>query len=204
MNLNVRLEDLDQAALLKTTRRLLAEADALSSRLAADKKVMGTTNFALKEANAYTTDDTRIGYMLSLQLSAAIRNAHTIEELRRAQDELKLSVEELDAYGHTIAHDLKSPLSSILFKRDLLLMRHRDRDEPSPKILAHLEAIGDNGQQMTRMIDQLLWLAKIRHTDTAIARFDHNLSDLGVEILWMRTCRLPWGIRNGWKRSSPI
>lgn len=293
MNLNVRLEDLDQAALLKTTRRLLAEADALSSRLAAvteigiainnsldlpsimevvarqakwlmdfqhcsvclregedyrlyvlfgpderpaddwwatpnigpalksgsaqliragvatsflaqyksqvimplvaDKQVMGTINFALPAADAYNTDDMRIGYMLSLQLSAAIRNAHTIDQLQRAQEELSLRVEELDAYGHTIAHDLKSPLSSILFKRDVLMWRHRE--EFSPETMAHLEAIGDSGHRMARMIDQLLWLAKIRHTDEAIeavdvratvdaavTRFDHSLSELGVDI----------------------
>ena len=42
--------------------------------LESEGEVLGTINFAAKEAQAYTQEDLRIGYLLALQLVAAIRN----------------------------------------------------------------------------------------------------------------------------------
>ena len=161
--------------------------------LVADDIVLGTINFATTASHAYTQDDMRIVYMLSLQLSAAIRNARIFAELKRTQEELQLRVEELDAYGHTIAHDLKSPLSNILLSSELITMRFGEN--LPPKGLEYLNAIRDSGSRMSKMIDQLLWLAKLRHSsdaitmvevrtvvDAALERFNQLLDERGISV----------------------
>lgn len=51
--------------------------------LESDHQVIGTINFATRAPNIYTQEDVRIGYLLAVQLLAAIRNAQRFEELNR-------------------------------------------------------------------------------------------------------------------------
>jgi signal transduction histidine kinase len=134
--------------------------------LVAEGEVFGTIIFAAVAPHSYNYNDMRIGYMLALQLSSAIRNARVVKELRRTQDELRLRVEELDAYSYTIAHDLKSPLSSIILTSDLLRRKFGERLQPDG--LRIVSTLYDSARQMDRMIDQLLWLAKVRKTNEEI------------------------------------
>ncbi len=136
--------------------------------LVADEMVLGTINFACKEPRRYTQDDMRISYMLALQLASAIRNSRNFEELKRTRDELRSRAaelearnQELDAFSHTIAHDLKSPLSNIVLKSELVTMRLGD--ELPEKAQEALTGIKDSGLKMGQMIDQLLLLAKLRN-----------------------------------------
>lgn len=168
--------------------------------LVAEGRVMGTLNFATTKSAAYTGDDMRIGYMLALQLSSALRNAHNFEALKQARDaltqyttELEERNRELDAFGHTIAHDLKSPLNIILLQSDLLKMRYAD-DLPT-EAGEHMDGIREGVMKMNRMIDQLLWLARLRHVtqtdkvvtvkpvvESALARFAPTLTANHIKI----------------------
>jgi signal transduction histidine kinase len=131
--------------------------------LSADNVFLGTINFGAKTPNRYTMDDMRIGYMLSMQLSSAIRNAQVVNELKATREELRLRVEELDAFAHTIAHDLKSPLGNILLRSQFVT--YRFRDQMPTEAIEMLSSVEDSTQLMGRMIDQLLMLTKLRHTD---------------------------------------
>ncbi|NMG05493.1 adenylate cyclase [Brasilonema sp. UFV-L1] len=51
--------------------------------LESENRVLGTINFATSAPKTYTQEDLRIGYLLAVQLSAAIRNAERFEELNR-------------------------------------------------------------------------------------------------------------------------
>lgn len=168
--------------------------------LTAENKIIGTLNFATYKQNAYTADDMRIGYMLALQLSSAIRNAHNFEELKQARDELELYTTELeerntelDAFSHTIAHDLKSPLNIILLQNDFLKMRYAD-DLPD-EANEYINGIRSGVLKMNGMIDQLLWLARLRHlkqsntvvvvkpvVEAAVARFAPLIAAKGITI----------------------
>ena len=168
--------------------------------LISDSITMGSIQFATRRPNAYTQDDLRIGYMLAVQLSSAMRNATLFHELHRTQDELQRRAEELearnqelDAYNHTIAHDLKSPLTGIVVNADLARM-HAKEGLP-PEIDSRLAAIKASGMQMAGMIDQLLWLAKLRDAastavevnvstvvEHAVARFEHAITARRVVV----------------------
>ena len=161
--------------------------------LIADEICLGTINFAAEKPKSYTQDDMRIGYMLSLQLSSAIRNANIVSELTRTQKELSLRVEELDAYAHTIAHDLKSPLSNILLTGEIIKMKYGEQLQGDG--LTRVSSIVSSSKQMNNMIDQLLWLAKLRNpeeaittvqikpvVDAAFARFTHLIDERKIQV----------------------
>jgi class 3 adenylate cyclase len=57
--------------------------------LECDNRVLGTINFATSAPKVYTQEDLRIGYLLAVQLSAAIRNAERFEELNRLYVQLE-------------------------------------------------------------------------------------------------------------------
>lgn len=74
--------------------------------------------------------------------------------------ELQESNAELDAYARTVAHDLKDPLSQILGCVQLI-----DADEPTPDDARYVALIEKVGLHMSRIIDELLLLARIRDED---------------------------------------
>jgi signal transduction histidine kinase len=145
--------------------------------LTSEGRVMGTINFAMVSPYVYSQEDLRIAYMLALQLSAAIRNAMNFEELTRKEAEVRQYAEELealnyelDAYTHTIAHDLKSPLSGIILGLDIIAMRGHGKLEE--QVVSDLRLLKDGAKRMGHMIDNLLWLAKLRDVNEAIDKVD--------------------------------
>jgi signal transduction histidine kinase len=73
---------------------------------------------------------------------------------------LQASNEELDAFAHTVAHDLKSPLSNIIGFADLLKRGHRTMSRED--IDDYLVTIVQVGYKMRDIIDALLLLAGAR------------------------------------------
>ena len=65
--------------------------------------------------------------------------------------------EELDAFAHTVAHDLKNPLSTLIGFGELLTRRFQTMD-PEQRAYAFL-AITQMGRKMTNIIDELLLLS---------------------------------------------
>jgi signal transduction histidine kinase len=156
---------------------LNAFASQIILPLVAEAQVMGTINFAAKAPETYTQEDLRIAYMLGLQLASAIRNAEHVQELRRVENELRgytteleATNQELDAYSHTIAHDLKTPLSSIVLKTHLL--ERTSGPNLPPKAQNYLGEIKTSALKMATMIDQLLWLAKLRDPADSVERVE--------------------------------
>ncbi len=78
--------------------------------------------------------------------------------------------EELDAYAHTVAHDLKNPVSAILgfaehLDQDLAAMTEAERREA-------LEAITRSAQKMQAIIEALLLMGESRRSDVASGPVD--------------------------------
>jgi len=76
----------------------------------------------------------------------------------RLQKELQHQNAELDAFGHTVAHDLKSPLGSVLALTDLIIQTDT---AISPKSLQHLTYLRQAAYKMADIINALLLLAGI-------------------------------------------
>jgi len=71
-------------------------------------------------------------------------------------------IKELDAYAHTVAHDLKSPLSVMLGYSSLI----EESSDLSLELQAGARAIARTGRKMRRIIDDLLLLAIVRQQDS--------------------------------------
>jgi len=88
------------------------------------------------------------------------------EMLRQHASELQARNEELDAFAHTVAHDLKDPLALIVGFAEVL------REDPGAALCGeqqhHLETIARNGRKVSNIIDELLLLAQVREAEVEI------------------------------------
>jgi PAS domain S-box-containing protein len=86
--------------------------------------------------------------------------ARAEETLRHYTAELEASNQELDAFAHTVAHDLKSPLAWIVGYAELLGADHAMI--PAEELRRRLETIARSGRKMSAIIDGLLLLSSVR------------------------------------------
>ncbi len=92
------------------------------------------------------------------------------EALRRRTTELEARNEELDAFVHTVAHDLKNPLNTIIGFAELL---EKDRGRlPAEDRQLYRQIIARRGRTMVNIIDELLLLAGVRKATVKMAPLD--------------------------------
>lgn len=84
--------------------------------------------------------------------------------LRQRSTELELQNAELDAFAHTVAHDLRSPLTTIVGFSDLLTSRFDEL--PIDRRRYGLAAISESGHKMSEIINELLVMASVRSMET--------------------------------------
>ena len=103
--------------------------------------------------------------LATLAASAAIAfdNAGLIETLRQHTIELEARNEELDAFAHTVAHDLKNPVGTVWGFAETLEEEHPVLS--SEELRDHLNAIARNGRKMANIVDELLLLTGVRKMD---------------------------------------
>ncbi len=95
----------------------------------------------------------------------------TEEKLQQRTLELETRNEELDAFAHTVAHDLKNPLTALVGYSNLLESRYGQLAED--RIHYALNVIAQNGRKMTNIIDELLLLATVRKaSDVTMTELD--------------------------------
>jgi signal transduction histidine kinase len=88
--------------------------------------------------------------------------------LEERNAELSLRNEELDAFAHTVAHDLMNPVSSVLITAQSLERVEMDRQ----RLLPFLRGIIDSMNKMGRIIDSLLLLSEVRKVDVSRESID--------------------------------
>ncbi|MBN1877531.1 MAG: response regulator [Anaerolineae bacterium] len=74
--------------------------------------------------------------------------------------ELEASNAELDAFAHTVAHDLRTPLTALIGFSSLL--ERRFENLPPEQVRDRLQVITQSGHKMTSIINELLLLASVR------------------------------------------
>jgi len=112
--------------------------------------------------------------------SLAVANARKYDEIRQAEEslrqqtlELQMRNEELDAFAHTVAHDLENPLSLMVGYAEFLESDHTSI--PSEELSEYLRILARSGRKMTNIIDELLLLASVRKADVKMAPLDMGL-----------------------------
>jgi signal transduction histidine kinase len=83
--------------------------------------------------------------------------------LESKSEQLILQNRELDAYAHTVAHDLKQPVSNLMGASNLLNAENLELSAEKNRML--LMSIQQSSKKMHAIIDSLLLLAKVRKDD---------------------------------------
>ncbi|MEW5987119.1 MAG: GAF domain-containing protein, partial [Chloroflexota bacterium] len=148
------------------------EVDALagshtSSLLAAPLRVrdrtIGVLELINKSSGEFNEADVALVETLAASAAIAIENARLIETLRRQAHDLQAQNEELDAFAHTVAHDLQTPLSVLIGFSELLVWEGKKLSAEETD--SSLRAIAHNGRKMSNIINELLLLASVRKAD---------------------------------------
>ena len=92
------------------------------------------------------------------------------EKLKQYTLKLQARNEELDAYAHTVAHDLKNPLSALTGIAEVLVNDYKD----DPELAHYLQIIVRSGHKSNNIINELLLLASVRQQE------DVNLGPLDM------------------------
>jgi signal transduction histidine kinase len=141
--------------------------------------IAGVLNMESEQRNAFDASDMQTAELLADAIGLALDNArlytaaqHELAERRRAEaalrqyaDELEARNQELDAFAHTVAHDLKNPAALISGYAQLLEVELRGG---APEAANNcVDSILRSALKMHTIIDDLLLLAEVRKVDVA-------------------------------------
>ncbi len=101
---------------------------------------------------------------LQKNLENEIAEREKIEQrLREYAAELQTQNEELDAFAHTVAHNLKNPLNALTGIAYLLALDYATM--PREEMKKYLEIITRSGRKATNIVQELLTLASVRQQE---------------------------------------
>ncbi len=110
-----------------------------------------------------------------------------ITERKQAEERLKETNRELDAFVYTVSHDLRSPLTPILGYAEHLSNNYKDKlDEDGLDCLREIEQAGN---RMLALIEDLLLLASVGHLECPEQPVDVNeliqelITDFGTQFI---------------------
>jgi len=142
----------------------------LSVPLRTRGKVIGVLEVVNKVGGDFSTDDLTLVETLATSAASAIDNARLVKALRGRTAELQSRNEELDAYAHTVAHDLKGPLGHMVGFAQVLEMDYETM--PGDELRRHLRTIARSGLKMSNIIDELLLMAGLRDVEAELVPLD--------------------------------
>jgi signal transduction histidine kinase len=158
-------------------------------------------------------DGTLRGYA---RITRDLTERHEAEErIRRLNDNLERlvrertaalqdTVEELEAFNHTVAHDVRAPLRSVVGMGEILLEEYRGKalDERAE---GWLREIVSAGQRMDRMTQELLAYSRLSREDVTLEALDpgpvvaETLSEMAADLearkAAVRGEPFPWPVR---------
>ena len=130
--------------------------------LQAQNKTIGVLELVNKRYGPFDESDSVIAETLAASAAIAIENARLMKDIRQHRDELQARNEELDAFAHTVAHDLKNPLTLVVGFADMLSDLFPSM--PQTEVEQYLGIIIEHGKKMGHIIEALLLLAVVRGT----------------------------------------
>jgi signal transduction histidine kinase len=106
------------------------------------------------------------------QSEEVLARVNTHLTIRKLQQKLNDQIAELDAFAHTVAHDLKNPLSLIVgFSDFLVAANERMSDEDRAN---NLRKVQKAGNKAANIIDELLLLSSVRKQNIDLAPLNMN------------------------------
>ncbi len=132
----------------------------LTVPLKVHNQVLGVLQVVNKLEGNFSSADLIFAETLAASAAIALQNAQLVAVLRQRSQQLERQNEELDAYAHTVAHDLKTPIARMVGFAEYLEQSHADM--PDQERGQYLQLVAKNGRKMIDIIDELLLLAGVR------------------------------------------
>jgi signal transduction histidine kinase len=129
----------------------------LSVPLQVKEDVIGVLQVMDSMPGRFNEADLELLTPLAASAAIAVDNAALVETLRQRTVELEARNEELDAFAHTAAHDLKGPLGYMVGFAQILSQDYSKFSEE--ELRRYLELIARSGRKMSNIIDEMLLLA---------------------------------------------
>jgi signal transduction histidine kinase/DNA-binding response OmpR family regulator len=134
--------------------------------------VIGVLEVVNRKNGDFTEADHSLVETLAASGAIAIDNARLMEAMRQQTAELQARNEDLNAFAHTVAHDLKTPLGVIIGYADVLAEDFAELSAGDEEVRYYLQAITKNGRKMSNIIGELLLLSEIRRTEVRYEQID--------------------------------
>jgi two-component system sensor histidine kinase/response regulator len=132
-----------------------------SEQIAVEAMKLGASDYIVKDVDGGYLDLLPAVIERVLQQQRLLQEKQETEDaLRQYTAELEARNEELDAFAHTVAHDLKGPLGPIVGFAQFLANEHATL--PEEELRKHLLTIAQHGKRMSNIIDELLLLSSVR------------------------------------------
>lgn len=138
--------------------------------LGSERGVIGTANFACRAAGVYSIEDIRIGYLLALQLAAALRNAERFEELGELNS--RLNAEKAKA-ERLMLNILPAPIADELMRSGRV----------EPVHFASASVLFTDFTDFTRRTEELAPAEVVSELDECFSFFDEVVARNGLEKL---------------------
>lgn len=146
--------------------------DWLGVPLLVHEELIGLLVLDSADSGHFGSHHVRLVVPFAQQAAIAIANARLVETLRKRSYELEMRNEELDAFAHTVAHDLKGPLSSLVGYGGFL--EENFMEMPGGEIQRLLHTVAKSGRKLDNIIDELLLFTTVRKGDVKLQPLDMN------------------------------
>jgi signal transduction histidine kinase len=161
----------------------------LAIPLPVQNQIIGALILESERPHTFGAEYTRLAVQVAMTLAIGIHQARItlslqqeIVERKQAQarlqaytNELEGSNAELDAFAHTVAHDLRNPLTTILGYA--YLIERQALSQPAKKVIESARQITRGGQKMSEIINELLLLASVRKLES-VPRTNLNMAHI--------------------------
>lgn len=124
-----------------------------------DRDVVGVLNVEDTTPHAFDETDSVMLETLCDQLGAAIKNAQLYEELRQANMQLTSLDKVKSEFLGIIAHDFRSPLSSVVLAAKALMKQ--ESAQSVPKIKEYLQIIINQANKLNRLAEDTLSVTRL-------------------------------------------
>lgn len=92
--------------------------------------------------------------------------------LEQRNEDLVAANEDLEAFGHSVSHDLRMPLRHI--HAYISMLEDSAGEKLNPEERRHISVVRDAARRMGQLIDDLLAFSRIGRTPISAARIDHE------------------------------
>jgi signal transduction histidine kinase len=131
---------------------------------------IGALSIQSRERGAFGEAEVAVLETLAGQLANAIASARLYDQALQRTLELEAHNAEIDAFAHTVAHDLKSPLSAVILLSTML--EEQFEEMASEKVKDTLRRISQTGYRSANIINELLLLSSVRKEDVQLEPLD--------------------------------